>query len=184
MTTLDGLEDDYFTGIDVSHLGESSTGNRDNATDLEICIMCQRELPRDIPVVRYAPDRLVHLECYGGLPLILHPVIAMELFIEDYGDTTWICANCNRPFVAARPMLYCTTSCKVAAANDRRRSPLSTCNCSECGDTFRAARSDATTCSARCRQRRARRITRESQIAAPPARSASTRDTTGMGDAQ
>lgn len=169
--TLAGIDDadgpDIFAGIDLSHLGESSADNRDIAADN--CMMCRRELSRTVPVLRVAPDRFAHPECFSGLPLVLHPALIMELCIEDYGDRTWVCYYCNRPFVAQRRMLYCSTECKVDAVNERRRSALTTCTCTECGDTFRAARSDATTCTPRCRQRRARRIARESQVTASSA---------------
>jgi len=155
---------------DLSHLPASSTRRRDTGTG-DDCLMCQGALSRDIPVVRVAPDRFAHLECYSGLPFVLHPAVVLEFCAQDYGAHTWFCYYCNRPFVAPRRMLYCSTDCKVHAVNERRQAPRSTRTCSECGDTFKPARSDATTCSPRCRQRRRRRLSRL------PAGDATTRNT-------
>lgn len=68
---------------------------------------------------------------------------------------------------------------RTDAANDTRRfermmTRRSARDCEVCGDAFRPARSDASTCSARCRQRKRRANTKASRLAASQA---SSRDT-------
>ena len=129
------------------------------------CAVCRLGISRDETVFLLQRGVFAHLGCVFDMDQAPDEAAAV------IDALTWQCDQCRRRmFTDSRPVKYCTAECAAEAHNESRRALPTTLECSECGDEFRPARSDATTCSPRCRQRRRRRLSHV------PAASAVTRD--------
>jgi predicted nucleic acid-binding Zn ribbon protein len=63
------------------------------------------------------------------------------------------CVICGTSVAWYHPQAVCSPSCYRELRNQRRRVQHTERPCAECGEPFTPARSDARTCSDRCRQR-------------------------------
>lgn len=130
------------------------------------CAVCRLGLSTDETVFVLQRGTFAHLGCVYDMDQAPDEAAALV------DALAWQCDQCRRRmFTDSRPVKYCTAECANEAHNESRRALPTTLECSECGDTFRPARSDAATCSPRCRQRRRRRLSHL------PAGDAATRDT-------
>lgn len=169
---LAGMMDDLVDLADITPPTSQLPAHHANTRDV-LCAVCREPLPPvdDEPIVRYvaAGGLLAHLACwYADTDT---DAGAWRLRLEM--PTTYECQWCGRGLIAPdRPVKWCGPRCAQDAANDNRiaerRTARGTHHCEVCGEPFRPARSDATTCSARCRQRKRRATTKASRIPADP----------------
>jgi hypothetical protein len=91
-------------------------------------------------------------------------------YIPEVDVYTWGCAGCGRPVTFGmssgqfRKRVYCSDQCRWTW----RRADKTTLHekvCEGCGETFESKRSDARTCSDRCRQRVYRRGVKGADVA-------------------
>jgi hypothetical protein len=151
---------------------QGAAASRERAAKVRLlCAACRRCLEPGEPVAfvrtRVAgaarPYRLPH--CVGCIATTL------------WSALRWVpCLHCGRRLgshrrrvqsevgPAARTRRYCSERCYGRRVNARKRrlrardaAILRMATCGECGSPFQGRRSDAETCSARCRQRRFRR---------------------------
>jgi hypothetical protein len=151
----------------------------------ETCTKCGTELGDDALVFRYKPllnngygsttyryrettdQPPICVECAPDwLPVLSNRVYNLKM-IPHRSD----CANCGRSvyFVSGyedppKSRVYCCNDCKKADRNRRksgssRRVGPRTFNCEVCGEEFTSTRSDAKTCSSKCRQKAYRKRT-------------------------
>jgi hypothetical protein len=148
------------------------------------CTKCGTELGPDDDVFRYKP--LLN-NGYGGTtyryrettdqpPICVDcapdwlPVLSNRVYKLRVISHTAPCENCGRSvyFVSGNETtpqrVYCCEDCKREAraarkSGQRRRVGPQTFTCEVCGESFEARRSDAKTCSSKCRQKAYRKRT-------------------------
>lgn len=123
------------------------------------CSRCQRDMPRDPAKGEQFWTIRTGQEFFE--PPDAKPVCIGCMRWDERGwrrqitPTCPICAKPGEVVMRWRMRLYCSDACREEARRQRRRRQRSQhrLTCTVCGDEFSATRTDARTCSVRCRVR-------------------------------
>ena len=153
------------------------------------CRKCDREMADDEPVIWWWKQHVettyiagpqhrsdpvwTCFECTRSAPIrrMWTEVIHRVTGDDDYSISKFIeerfvrrsCDHCERPMLlpdwSNHDVIYCSKQCRWSAQNARRAVAPYVHTCEWCGEEFTSTRSDARTCSDKCRQRPRRKST-------------------------